>query len=621
MSFVILGVKYISRANEVWCTMSQRKPDMERRDYLKYLGGAGITGASSMLAGCAGGGQETTTTSGNNTSAETETDTTEDEESESVNKGGEMVIAMQADRTDPMWPHWSSDAVNAQLSTHFANRLTWVDDEGNIYGDLAEGPPETSDAQTYTFKIREGVKFHPPYDREVTADDVVKNWYAICDPTILGYEDYPTAGRWPFPGLLWGEDIDTESRINKVGEYEVEFELAKPSAAFPALVSIGQCSILPLEAYEENPDQIGSVDFGTFGTGPFMYDEGRAGDHYTLKRNPNYFEEDENGQLPYLDNITYRIIPEASVRLTNLQTGDIHLAESIPPKDVEGLSNTDGVRGISKPGASHIEHYMNIRGFEPLKLYEEDPQHDAESPSYGTVSEPGKKMRQAIRHATNTEQIIETKFAGKAEPKWAPQPPFDWSYQEDKITKFPYDPQKAQQLLQETGNEGFQFTAWATNQPRFVDTATIAQQTMRQAGIEMEVIPKEKSAVWGPVQGHWEDNGVPHDSTDYESHFEDIGSGLDPADYFAQYLGANSINYSYFGHEESDQHILEASQTTDQAEREELYGQALEVITPLAPINGICWPYVNQGISSSVKNYSVKRSSFRFRLHDVWLDN
>jgi ABC-type transport system substrate-binding protein len=137
----------------------------------------------------------------------------------------------------------------------------------------------------------------------------------------------------------------------------------------------------------------------------------------------------------------------------------------------------------------------------------------------------------------------------------------------------------------------------------------------------MEVIPKEKSAVWGPVQGHWEDNGVPYDSTDYESHFEDIGSGLDPADYFAQYLGGNSINYSYFGHEESDQHILEASQTTDQAEREELYGQALEVITPLAPINGICWPYVNQGISSSVKNYSVKRSSFRFRLHDVWLDN
>jgi peptide/nickel transport system substrate-binding protein len=604
---------------------SSQPNDIERRDYLKFLGGSGLVGATSMLAGCTGGdgdGEGTTT----GTPGDDDEETTAADES-NASAGGEMVIGMQADRTDPLWPHWSSDATGAAFMRQMMNTLTYVNADGELEGDLAAGPPETDDAQTYVFKIREGVQFHEPYAREVKAEDVVKNWHAILDPSILAaktegslYEDYPTAGRWPFPGLLWGEGIDSEERVYASGEYEVTFELAKPNAAFPALVSIGQCSIVPMEAYEENPDQIGAVDFGTYGTGAFMYDSGQAGDSYTLTRNPNYFKEGENGQLPYLDSVTFRIIPESSVRVTNLQTGDIHLAETIPAQQVSGINNTDGLRAISKPGASHLEHYMNIRSFEPFRLYQEDYQPDAETPAYGTVNEDGKKMRKALRLATNHEQVIQTKFDGKASPKWAPVPPFDWSYQEDRITKYPYDPEQAQQYLSETGNEGFSFTAWATNQPRFVDTATIVQQTVSQAGMSMEVLPKEKSAVWGPVIGNWDTNGVSHEETGYESHFEDIGSGLDPADYFAQVLGGNGINYCFFGHPESDDLIQRAQETTDQQERKELYGDALEIVTDMVPMNGICWPYVNQGVSESVQNYRVKRSSFRFDLDAVWME-
>jgi len=607
---------------------SSQSGDIERRDYLKYIGASGLVGAGSMLAGCTGDGGDggdgggTGDDGGNGDDGGTGTT-----ESGDPVYGGEMVIGMQADRTDPLWPHWSSDATGANVMRQMMNTLTYVNADGELVGDLAEGPPETDDAQTFTFKIREGVQFHEPYSREVTADDVVKNWHAILDPSILAektegdlYEDYPTAGRWPFPGLLWGEEIDSEERVYKSGEYEVTFELAQPNAAFPALVSIGQCSIVPMEAYEENPDQIGSVDFGTYGTGAFMYESGQAGDAYELTKNPSYFKEGEGGQLPYLDRIVYRIIPESSVRLTNVRTGDIDLAEVVPATDVGEVEDADGVRAISKPGASHVEHYMNIRGFEPFTLYEEDPQPDAESPGYGTVSEDGKKMRQAVRHATNLEQVIQTKFDGRASPRLAPVPPFDWSYQEDRITRFEYDPEQAQQLMSEAGNEEFSFKAWATNQPRFVDTATIVQQTMRQANIDMEVLPKEKSAVWGPVIGNWDTNGVSHDETGYESHFEDIGSGLDPADYFAQLLGPNGINYSYFAHPESDDLIQQAQETTDREERKQLYGDALEIISEMAPINGICWPYVNQAVSDSVKNYEVKRSSFRFSLADVWME-
>lgn len=608
---------------------SSQSDDLERREYLKYLGTGGLIGAGSMLAGCAGDGGDGGGDGGDGGTGGTGGDggdgTSPPEGGPSY--GGKMVVGMQADRTDPLWPHWSSDATGANIMRQMMNTLTYVNADGDLVGDLAEGPPETDDAQTYTFKIREGVQFHEPYAREVTADDVVKNWHAILDPQILAdqtegdlYEEYPTAGRWPFPGLLWGEGIDSEERVYKSGEYEVTFELAQPNAAFPKLVSIGQCSIVPMEAYEENPDQIGAVDFGTYGTGPFTYDSGQAGDSYTLTRNENYFKEGEGGQLPYLDEIEYRIIPEASVRLTNVQTGDIDLAEVVPATDLGDVESADGIRAISKPGASHVEHYMNIRYFEPFKLYEEDPQPNAQSPAYGTISESGKKMRQAVRYATNLEQVIETKFGGQASPKWAPVPPFDFSYQEDRITKFEYDPEQAQQLLSETGNEGFSFKAWATNQPRFVDTATIVQQTMRQANIEMEVLPKEKSAVWGPVIGNQQSNGVPYEETGYESHFEDIGSGLDPADYFAQLLGGNGINYSYFANEESDSLIQQAQETTDPQERKQLYGDALEIITELAPINGICWPFVNQAISENVKNYQVKRSSFRFNLADVWLE-
>lgn len=606
--------------------MAKEDPeDPQRRDYLRYLGSTGVVGAGSMLAGCSGngGGDETdgTTNSGGGSS---DTDTADPGDAQS---GGNMIVAMQADSIDPFWPHWSSDATGAAIMRQMMNTLTFKNADGELVGDLAEGPPETDDAQTYRFKLREGVQFHEPYDREITADDVVKNWHAILDPSILAektegdlYEEYPTAGRWPFSGLLWGEDIDSEERVRKIDKYTVEFELAKPNAAFPLFVSIGQCSIVPMEAYEENPDKIGSVDFGTYGSGPFMYESGQSGSGYTLTRNPNYFEEGENGQLPYLDSIEFRIIPESSVRITNLKTGDIHLAEVIPATDVEDVDNTDGIRAISKPGASHINHYMNIRYFEPFKLFEEDPQPDAPKPGYGTINEDGKKMRKAIRYATNNEQIVQTKFAGKASPKWAPVPPFNWAYQEDRITKYEFDPERSRQLQSETGNENFSLEARATNQPRFVDTATIMQQTMGQANIDLEVTPKEKSAVWGPVIGNWPNNGVPYEETGYESHVESIGSGLDPADYFAQVTGGNGINYSYFANEESDELIQQAQETTDREERKQLYGDALETVTDMSPINNIVWPYVNQGVSESVKNYRVKRSSFRFRLNDVWME-
>jgi peptide/nickel transport system substrate-binding protein len=85
-------------------------------------------------------------------------------------------------------------------------------------------------------------------------------------------------------------------------------------------------------------------------------------------------------------------------------------------------------------------------------------------------------------------------------------------------------------------------------------------------------------------------------------------------------MGGNGINYSYFANEESDELIRQAQETTDREERKQLYGDALEIVTDMSPINNIVWPYVNQGISETVQNYQVKRSSFRFRLNDVWIE-
>ncbi|UTF55708.1 ABC transporter substrate-binding protein [Natronosalvus rutilus] len=591
-----------------------------RRNFLRLTAGAGLTTGTTMLAGCFSGGDGGNGEDGDGGNGD---DDTGGSGGNGDVHGGTLNVGLSVGVTSPLHPALASDQSSAQMLNHVGDNLTRVTPDLEVVPELVEEIPEPPDAQTWTFKLREGVMFHPPIDREMTAQDVVDTYHFIYDPELVGYssDDYTTTGAWPFPGLLWGDGIDPMETIQATGEYEVTFDLAAPAAHFPALLGIADQKIFPLESLDELGDDLASPSTGYVGTGPFMWADGSSGGPYRLERFDDYWAEGEHGQLPYVDAIEYTIVPEAGTRRTQLEVGDIHISDLVPPRDISALEGVDSVETIVSGGGGHINQWVNLRYKDEFSLFEAMPG----TPGEDEISESGKAVRQALRYATNHEAIVNVQFDGMASPRWGPLPPHDKFYDEDAVNTYPYDPEQAQQMLEDAGIE----TPWeldlrCTNESRFVDAAEIVQQSASDAGIDYEVRPLEKAASWGGIinsDAAWEAGGVSDEIDEgYETHIESIGDSVEAGAYFNAYEGGSGTNYKYIDVPELNELLNDARTTTDQEARQEAYSEAQSLASDLAPNNGLVWPDVTQAIRTEVKNFVPANATFRFRLNEVWLD-
>jgi peptide/nickel transport system substrate-binding protein len=552
-----------------------------RRRFLRIAGGS-ATAATTLLAGCSGQ-QTTTETSGTSETTE-QTDTTAapsagtetaEPEASSVSRGDHLRIAISADPQGRFQPHKILGVQGVNMARNYANSLVRPDSNGQLQPDIASDW-EVVDDTTYVFTLRENVTFHPPFDRNLTADDVVANVRRILD------ESYGSNSRSAFTGLLVGDGIDPQETVRATGEYEVTFDLAEPFADFPN--ELAGVFIIPMEAVDEYGEDFGTVDTGTFATGPYRFVEGTSQDHYTFEANPEYFKEGADGEpLPYVDRLTFRVVPEASVRLTQLETGEVDLAEGIPSRDVSSLQGTEEIEVASTPSVTRICHFINQANVEAFS---------------------DKTVRQALMHAVDREAINDVKFNGRAEPGWGVFPPWHWAHSEEAVKTYPHDPEQARSMLAEAGRSDLSFECDVTNQPLFTDVATIVQQNYEAVGVEMELVPKEKSAIWGPVLGKWGNDPPGPTPDEYESHIESLSVNMF-ADSFAfwKYHSGYFLNVTYY--DESDDVIEEARRTTDRERRKELYAQLQRDVTEYCDRIGLVWTNVNHGLRSNVSGYSV----------------
>ena len=572
----------------------------DRRRFLKVTAGTGIAAGSSMLAGCTGGdgGDETTTDEGaDTTTSEDEETTTED--TDEIQTGGELRVAMQSDVSETLHPHFIPDTTATTIAENFANALVQMTPDAQVEPDLAAELPEVSDdGLTYTFTIREGVQFHPPYDRELTADDIVENWRNILD------SEYGAYGRSTFAGILVDDSTSPEDAVEKTGEYEVTFHLLKPFAPFlvkqAKLSAFGWFNIVPMEAVEEHGEQFGTLGTGVWGTGPFMYnvEESTQGSSYVFDANPDYFKSTDAGQLPYVDRLVYEIAPEASTRTTGLKTGDIDVNESVAATDIESLQNADGVQVRSKASSSKMSQWVNRRNFEPLSNTD---------------------VRKALLYAANREAIVQTKFKGFGSIAHSPIPPWHWAYDKDACVTYDHDPQQAQQLLSEAGyGDGFEFKCEPTNQPKMTDVAKILQQNYADVGLDMSIEPVSKSQTWNALPGGWDDESIP--PSDWHSMIEDFTWGFSADDYtFATFHSGQPFNYSYYSNEEADQAMEEARTATSREARKDAYATVQKHITDDQPQPFMVWTNVSHGFRDRVHNLPVFPTAYML-FEDVWVE-
>lgn len=273
----------------------------------------------------------------------------------------------------------------------------------------------SSDGLVYTFKLRQGVKFHDgtPFN----AQAVKFSFDRIVDPATKSRNAINLIG--PYKST----DI--------VDDYTVKVNLKQPFAAFLDSASLSWLAITSPTAIQKWGKD---YRLHQVGTGPFRWVEYIEKDHVTLERNPDYNWGSpiyKHQGAPYLDRITFRFITEDSVRLGTLQTGEIGVTNfEVPPQEWKSLESDSKLQAWKQLLPGEPNFYM-INTTKP-------PTDDL-------------AVRQAILHGLNRQQLVNTLYGGVLGVANGPLTPVTFGYNKNVEGMYPYNPDKAKSLLDQAG--------------------------------------------------------------------------------------------------------------------------------------------------------------------------
>ena len=301
------------------------------------------TTLSLALTGCSGNKNSTASTSDNNASSE-------------PTEGGSITVGISQD-LDSLDPHLAVSAGTKEVLFNIFEGLVKPDADGNLQPAVASDYTISDDAKTYTFTLRDGVKFHNGQD--VTAEDVK---YSIdrCADTSNG-EPLVSA-------------FSIIESVNIVDDKTVEINLSEPNTEFAAYMTT---AIIPKDYADQATAPVG--------TGPFKFESRTADQDFVMVKNEDYW-----GTKAHLDKVVFKIIADADTLVTNLKGGSVDMVMRLTTSQAAEL--TDGF---------HIEEgTMNL--VQALYL--------------NNAVEPfnNEKVRQALCYAINPQEIMDIVADGKA---------------------------------------------------------------------------------------------------------------------------------------------------------------------------------------------------------------
>jgi peptide/nickel transport system substrate-binding protein/oligopeptide transport system substrate-binding protein len=427
----------------------------------------------------------------------------------------------------------------------FETLLNFGEQDTTINEGLATKWEPSEDGLTYTFTLREGVKFHDGTD--FNAEAVVKNFERWANGTEDQFPYYASM----FGGFKADEGHVIES-VTAEGDTTVVFKLKRPQSPFLKNIAMSPFAIASPTAFEKFGDKFGD---NPVGTGPFTFVEWKKNDSITIDKNADYWDK----ELPKLDKVIFRAIPDNSARLNALSTNEIDLADGINPTDTKTVTDNAKLQLFERPS-------MNV-GY--LGLTNTRPPFD------------NVKVRQAMNHAIDKQSIIDAFFNGGAEIAKNPMPPSISGYNDD-IAGYEYDPEKAKALLKEAGLEdGFEMELWAMPVPRpympdGTKVAEVIQKNLADIGIKAKIVSYEWATYLEKTKNGEADAfmlGWTGDNGDADNFLYTL---LDKDN-----IGSN--NYAYYSNDEVHDILINAQSEVDEDKRNELYAQAQEIIFEEAP--------------------------------------
>ncbi|MBA3446391.1 MAG: ABC transporter substrate-binding protein [Pseudaminobacter sp.] len=460
--------------------------------------------------------------------------------SQEAKPGGAIIVTYKDDvaTLDPAigydWQNWS------MIKSLFDSLMDYEPGTTTLKPDLAESYEISPDGKVFTFKLRDGVKFHN--GRAATAGDVKYSLDRVTNPETQS----PGAG---FFGAIAGYDemaagtAKSLSGVTTLDDKTVRIELSRPDATFLHVMGLNFASIVPKEAVEEF-----GADFGKHpvGTGAFSLAEWTTGQRLVFAKNPDYW----NKGVPFLDQITFEIGQEPIVALLRLQKGEVDIpGDGIPPaKFTEVMADPEQKARVVEGGQLHTGYItMNVK----MKPFDDV------------------KVRQAVNMAINKDRIVQI-INGRAVPANQPLPPSMPGYVKD-LAGYKFDPEAAKKLLAEAGHpNGFETELFVMNtdpQPRI---AQAIQQDLAAIGIKASIQSLAQANV---IEAGGTEDGA---AMIWSGGMGWIADFPDPSNFYGPILGcAGAVkggwNWSWYCNEDLDKRAAEADAMVDPAKAADRY--------------------------------------------------
>lgn len=415
---------------------------------------------------------------------------------------------------------------------------------------LATSWEMSDDRKTWTFTLREGVKFH-----DGTALD--------ADAVVFSFERQRDPGHPFHQGefVYWQDQFSFVTKVEKKDARTVVFSLDRPFVPFLTNLAMFTASIVSPAAFEKARAAGETFSSAPVGTGPFKLVEWRHGDAIVLEAFEGHW-----GGRPNLDRLVLRTIPDNNSRFMLLQKGDLHGMDGLNLADVKVAVAAKDVTVLAQPG-------MNVAymAFNTQKKPFDDP-----------------RVRQACALALDLERVAARIYYGLATPAANPLPPMLFGHNDALKARRP-DREAAKRLLAEAGHpDGFKTTLWTMTNPRPYlpqpdKMAQYVKSALGQIGVDVTIVPKEWASYLEEVQ-----------KAEHDICFMGwIGDTGDPDNFLYVLLDRDNArvgsasNYSFYVDETVHDLLGRARVEADRDARAKLYHQAQQKIfddVPMVPL-------------------------------------
>jgi peptide/nickel transport system substrate-binding protein len=474
--------------------------------------------------------------------------------------------------------------------------LTRFTETGEVVPDLASTWSISDDGITYTFKLRQDIKWED--GAPITVEDILFTTRLLQDPNYPGRPDI---------GALW-----QTIKVNRVDALTVQFRLSQPLAPFLDFTTIG---LLPQHILSGTAvADLNKLPFNLqpVGNGPWRVVEvntnGNRVSSIALEPSPSYY-----GTKPNLSRLIFRYYPNVQAAFDAYRTGDVDGFGNLALADAKRAETRDDLTLYTATKSRYTSVFFNLRK------------------DSGAIALMDKAVRQALMLALDRDKIVREVLGGQAIVADTPFIPGTWAYHTG-VQHYPYDPMRATQLLRNDGyelatvapsnvsvwqksGESIAFTLLTQDDPTRRAVAEAIAKQWRELGVQVSVQPVRNLVrdflSSRQFQVALVDNLVDGDPDPY------------PIWHRSQIL-APGQNYTGFDNKDLSNWLEAARMTTDRVKRFEYYRKFQELFSEELPALPLYYPTYEYAISSRVKRVQVPPmmyASDRLRTIGSWYIN